>query len=355
MQRLQPTLRGRVGSLLLALGATTFALGAGEAVVRGLSLAAPPESAERTPLPPAYRNLPELRSVGELTTRAQRGVFRGVLHRTNSQGVRGPDYSPKPPRGTFRIAVVGDSYTMGQGVEEQDTYPAVVESLLNAREDGRRYEVINLGVAGLAIQHSMRRLERVGLGYQPHLIVYGFTPNDIMGDDYREPSPLEQAAAKEWIGRFDDSPLHLLRLLWPRLVLAYSALWPLPGTYEHVLEENYFRNPKAAARFTEGLDRLSRLANSRGVCGHVFVHTRMNQLAIHPFERIYRWVAEAARERGLSAYVSLPHFRGRDASALRLSVVDTHPNAQGHRLHAEALVAGLDRLPAHCLAPGHFE
>ena len=353
MQRLGPTLRGVAGSLLLALGATAIALVVAEAVVRLLPRS--PERPTRPPLLAAYRDLPELRSAAALGRPDSRGIFKGVLHRTNSRGARGPEYSDRPAPGTFRIVVVGDSYTMGQGVEEQDTYPAVAESLLNQRGDGRRYEVINVGVAGLAIRHSMRRLERLGLPYEPHLLVYGSTPNDILGDDYGEASPEDQAAARALVRRFEDAPITLLRLVWPRLVLAKSAWRPIPGTYEHILEQNYFENPAAWQQIADGLDRLAKLAKTRGVCGLVFVHTRMNQLWFHPFTRIYRRVEEAARERGLFVQVSLPFFRGRNAAKLRLSALDTHPNTRGHRLHGEALVEGLRALPPHCLSPGHFE
>lgn len=353
MQRTGPALRGVTGSLFLALGATAIALVVAEALVRLFPSA--PEQRERSPLPAAYRELPELRSVAALGRPDAHGIFKGVLHRTNSRGARGPEYSDRPAPGTFRIVVVGDSYTMGQGVEEQDSYAAVAESLLNERGDGRRYEVINGGVAGFAIRHSMRRLERLDRPYEPHLLVYGFTPNDILGDDYREASPADQDAARALIRRFEEAPIALLRLVWPRLVLAKSAWRPIPGTYEHVLEQNYFENPAAWLQITDGLDQLAKLAKSRGVCGLVFVHTRINQLWFHPFTRIYRRVAEAARERGLFAEVSLPLFRGQDATKLRLSALDTHPNAEGHRLHGEALALGVRALPPHCLSPGHFE
>jgi len=346
-------LRGLLGSFLLATVATVVALVLAELAVRALPEPAPPPT--EPPIPAEYRDLPELRSVRELIKPGSRGVSGGVLHRTNSLGVRGPEYDRDPPVGTFRIAVIGDSYTMGHGVEEQDAYPAVAESLLNARGDGVRYEVINLGVAGLAIQHSVRRLEQKGLWYRPHLIVYGFTPNDIMGDGFVESPPDLQRAARARIRRFDDSPSKLLRLVWPRLVKARSALWPTPGSYEYVLEENYFRNPTAARRFAASLDELAQLTSSSGVCGHVFIHTRMNDLWLHPLTRIYDHVATLSRERGLTAQVSFPFFRGHDASDLRLSTIDTHPNAKGHRLHAEALVSGLAALPAHCFEPGHFE
>lgn len=38
----------------------------------------------------------------------------------------------------------------------------------------------------------------------------------------------------------------------------------------------------------------------------------------------------------------------RDERSLQVSLLDPHPNAAGHRLHAEALLHGLATLPARC-------
>ena len=92
-----------------------------------------------------------------------------------------------------------------------------------------------------------------------------------------------------------------------------------------------------------------------GVCAVVFVHARPNQLRwFHPFVRVYDHVESESRARGLFAVQALPHLRGRDAETVRISLVDPHPNAEGHRLHAEALVAGLAELPPRCFAPASF-
>jgi lysophospholipase L1-like esterase len=343
----------RLGSLALAAAAVLATLIVAEGVLRlrapiGLPHRRPPER------PEALRGLPEIKGVLALMRPNVRGVFRRTLYRTNSLGVRGPEYSAEPEPGVFRIVVVGDSYTMGFGVEEDEAYVSVAQRLFSERRLGRRVEIINLGIGGLAIGLIMKRLEGIGLAYRPHLVVYGFTPNDIEGPGYIEATPEEKADFKRRVNRFASSPSLLLRNLWPRLLLARSALWPVPGSYEHVLEQNYFRNPEAARNISLGLDRLAQLTRYAGVCGLVFVHTRMNQLSIHPFTRIYRHVAGLARERGLSAHVSLPTFRGRNAMSLRNSALDDHPNPEGHRLHAEALLAGLEALPAHCWQPGHY-
>ena len=63
----------------------------------------------------------------------------------NSHGVRGPEYSPEPPAGTFRILAVGDSQTFGNGLVLADSWPGILERISN---DGRHsVEVVNGGWA----------------------------------------------------------------------------------------------------------------------------------------------------------------------------------------------------------------
>jgi lysophospholipase L1-like esterase len=333
----------------LILGSVAFVLVAAEIGVRISGALSPPAPTGSAPPDPELASLPRLVGVLELARPDVRGVFEGVLHRTNSAGMRGPEVARSPAPGTFRIAVAGDSVTMGQGVPEERSYPALLEQSLARASEGTRYEVLNLGLAGLAIRNVIRRLERVGLPYSPQLVVYGFTLNDIEGPAYRPNPPEEQQDFARRLLRFDSSPLQLVRLLWPRFVSLRSALWPLPGSYEFALERNYFHVPQAWEQVGAGLDRLAQIAAARGICAVVFIHASMHQLrGPHPFGRIYRRVEEAARERGLYVVQSLPLLRGHDAAALRFSVVDPHPNAAGHELLARALAAGLEELPDAC-------
>ena len=74
------------------------------------------------------------------------GPSRVVPFHVSSQGLRDKVYGEKA-EGTFRILCIGDSFTMGHGLEnEQDTFPKQLEALLNARSKGGRVEVINAGV-----------------------------------------------------------------------------------------------------------------------------------------------------------------------------------------------------------------
>jgi hypothetical protein len=74
-------------------------------------------------------NLPLLNDLRDLAHPNVHGVNRGVLYRTNSLAFRGPEWAREPAPGVFRIAVAGDSTSMGSGVAEADRYSDQLERL----------------------------------------------------------------------------------------------------------------------------------------------------------------------------------------------------------------------------------
>ncbi len=90
----------------------------------------------------------ELRPGTDYDHKSPYGDFR-VNVRVNREGFRGREISAQKPAGTFRIFLLGDSFTFGLGVENDETYAAVLEAGLNEdARNGPRYEVINGGVRG---------------------------------------------------------------------------------------------------------------------------------------------------------------------------------------------------------------
>jgi len=342
--------------ILLLLGTIVFIVGVGEVAARVRAMTRGAPAAFSNP----YPGLPVLEGVVDIAKPNVRGVYQGVLHRTNSEGVRGPEYSEWPAPGTFRILIAGDSVTMGWAVDEELAYPRVLEGLLEESDPlGRRYEVINLGVAGVNARFAASRIARFVELYHPHLVIYGFTLNDIEGPAYRKlPKPDRKALSQEtWRRalRFNDSPSYLLRELWPRwiMVLEWDVFHPpesqriAPQAAEW--RENYFENPEAWQAFTEALDEHAAAAASRGICGHVFIHTHLTELVPeHRNRPIYERVAAAARERGLGVTGSFSHLVGRNNRALWVNDFDVHPNAKGHAILARALADGLAELPPAC-------
>jgi len=285
-----------------------------------------------------------------------RGLNRGVPYRSNSRGFRGPEYGPEPAPGTFRIVVTGDSTTMGAGVREEDRYSDQLERMLNAEASDRRYEIVNVGLSGQNAAQDASRLEMALDGYRTQMIVYGFSPNDIEGPDFESRTgglaPPDQAR-RRWalIAEYDTSPSYFWRFLgaW-RIAHATSG-----DDRAQEFVYNFTHNDAAWSHFLEGLDHFARIGREHGVCAHVLIHPYFDDFdASHPLLEVYQRVEAAARERGLSVTQGFPYFEGRSPRTIWVSLFDSHPNREGHRILAQALHDGLKRLPASCwtIPPG---
>ncbi len=73
-----------------------------------------------------------------------------------------------------RIAVLGDSYVFGHGVEEDETFAARMREL---RPD---WEVLNFGVTGYSTDQELLLLENVVLPLEPNLVLVCLYRNDIL-------------------------------------------------------------------------------------------------------------------------------------------------------------------------------
>ena len=107
----------------------------------------------------------------------------------NKRGFRGKEFSLEKKLGAVRILVLGDSYTFGVYVNDDETYPAVLESALNRR--GINAEVINAGYAdGWSPDEHYAWLVNEGLRYKPDVIIYGF----FIGNDITDLAPKHWAS-----------------------------------------------------------------------------------------------------------------------------------------------------------------
>ena len=101
-----------------------------------------------------------------------------VRFQSNPLGFRSHDLPGKKAAGTFRIVFLGDSTTFGWGVEQAERFSDVLAKRLNARRDGRRYEVINLGIPGYTSWHGRQAFEHYGLPWSPDMVIMSFGAND---------------------------------------------------------------------------------------------------------------------------------------------------------------------------------
>jgi lysophospholipase L1-like esterase len=102
--------------------------------------------------------------------------------RINSAGLRDREHAKPKPHGTFRIAVLGDSYTEAVQVVTEQTFWTILERELQQCQAlaGRQVEVINFGVSGYGTGQELLALRYRAWDYSPDLVILAFlTGNDI--------------------------------------------------------------------------------------------------------------------------------------------------------------------------------
>ena len=106
-----------------------------------------------------------------------------VLFRTNSLGLRGPEFSSAREADSLRVLLLGDETVLGAEVDEQQTVSAQLEQLL-ARQTGLRVEVLNAGVPGYCPLLSQLQYRHLLAGLRADLVILHVDMTDI-ADDYR--------------------------------------------------------------------------------------------------------------------------------------------------------------------------
>lgn len=91
---------------------------------------------------------------------------------TNSQGLR-MEYDLTFPKTKQRILLLGDSFTFGPYLHNQDTYPAILDRTYPDKE------VINAGVCGYTIRDELWLFTEKAKYVEPDIVILQVCPNDL--------------------------------------------------------------------------------------------------------------------------------------------------------------------------------
>lgn len=160
--------------------------------------------------------------------------------RSNSLGLRSSkEYSLLPSPGVLRIETFGDSFTHGFGVNNDETWPFLLEKALADR--GVRAEVLNLGVSGYGTDQSLLHWRKNGRPFRPHIVVLGLNMENTWRNlNLFRPCYTRKAGLLFTKPRaiFDGNGLRFVNLptvppseLMEKVVKGFSS-WP-PSRYEY--------------------------------------------------------------------------------------------------------------------------
>ncbi len=118
------------------------------------------------------------------------GTLGSVTVRISAQGFREREIGPKAP-GEYRIAMIGDSFTFGTGLRDEETISARLEQRLKDAIPGKHATVMNLGCGGYGPWQAHALLLERGLALQPDLVILQlFLNNDVFDTTMRRGIPL---------------------------------------------------------------------------------------------------------------------------------------------------------------------
>jgi HEAT repeat protein len=95
----------------------------------------------------------------------------------NGDGLRDRTRAREKPDGVWRVAILGDSVTLGDGLKAYEAYPQVLEARLQAA--GERIEVMNVALWGWSTRQERIAWERIAKDYHPDEAILAVCLNDI--------------------------------------------------------------------------------------------------------------------------------------------------------------------------------
>jgi lysophospholipase L1-like esterase len=253
-------------------------------------------------------------------------VLQRVPVTINSKGLRDYEYDYTPRPGVTRILALGDSVTFGWGVSLEDTYPKVLERLLNDGDERDRYEVLNGGVGNYTTSRIIGLYHHELYKYDPAVVVFAFYLNNA-----------NDQPDSRWKFVF-DTPLEFPVFLWSRLQ-SVSTRYGTSQGFDDFYRQLYSPDDPRFVRFRDQLGaflRELRDAKKTVVVASV-PDARDLQQPTYRFQFVTDQVAAIAREAGVHFVDLFPALQGMAPEAVLNSAEDRHPNAEGHRRMAQML------------------
>lgn len=102
------------------------------------------------------------------------------IMKTNSLGLASPEISiERPTIDTLRVMVVGDAFSMPEGMEYEYSYPALLEKQLAESWKPRKVQVINAGVTGYGPVEEYTQLRELAPLFKPDIVICEFFINEF--------------------------------------------------------------------------------------------------------------------------------------------------------------------------------
>jgi hypothetical protein len=243
--------------------------------------------------------------------------------------------TPEEAKIARRVAIVGDSFTRGVGVQIDDRFAAKLERMLNANAGARPVVVDVFDEPGTSTFQQLPLLEQA-LAKKPDLVLLSICLNDT--EDWKRPHELHRWRA-EGQPSTHRTILHSSRLL--ALAHAKIQLQRAKSGYIQYYRRLYDPEYTGWLRFAESVTQMRDACAGQGVSFAVLIHPLLSDPFAegkYPFEFAHKAVHSHLRELGIPFVDTLSRLRG--TLPIRMSAIpeiDPHPSEIAHRLTANVL------------------
>jgi len=259
-----------------------------------------------------------------------RGKFQGADVAINSAGFRGPEIETANTGAKIRVLIIGDSVVFGWGAPQSSIFPIRLQGMLE--REAPEVEVIPAGVGSWNTRSEYEYLRSEGIQLGPEVIVLLITANDM------EPHPTGRTeVARDILSPPKPKPSAGKRFL--------AKMWNGAGRRSYLLSYVQYSMRKRRATRAEAqvdtsspawedarlaLDGIVRLSRDTGAILIPYLYGSKETIEKNAVLRLYRDHLEAS---GFDYFTLPPEIL--TERRLHNSVIDLHPNADGH-----ALIAG---------------
>jgi hypothetical protein len=101
-----------------------------------------------------------------------------AVHSVNTMGYRGPARPLQADPGVVRLAALGDSFTFGVGVGDEESLPAALERAVGG-PGSSAVEVLNFGIPGYNLDEVIDQYVYFARRWKPRAVVYFVVNNDL--------------------------------------------------------------------------------------------------------------------------------------------------------------------------------
>jgi hypothetical protein len=253
---------------------------------------------------------------------------------TNSLGFREREIPPPSPS-RYRIVVVGDSFSWGQGIEVKERYSNLIEDAL-----GSRYEVFNFGQPGNNMPEHLIVLGQA-LKTSPDFILLQLYINDFETAEMERPRsyPLLPGSLDRELQQ--SSVLYdLANRQWGRLEEALG----LVDSYERYMARNLEdpNSPNSRKAFGMLREFIERCRQAGVTCGTVLFpapDAMGANGAGYPFGYIHDRVRSICVDTNITCLDLLPAYSTiKNPRTMWVSPFDAHPNAMANRRAAAEIL-----------------